>query len=188
MTVVVITPPEPLVSLALAKQHLRVDDDGQNTLIAAYIAAASAHIDGPDGWLGRAIGTQTLEMVGEAFPYGPLRLPYDPVQSVVSVKYLDANGVEQTWPSPGYEISGGNLLPVYGSSWPSVRFGAGAGAARVRWVAGRATIPPAIVAAVLLMVGDLFANRETSIEGSASAVPMSTTAQNLLSPFKAWRV
>ena len=186
MSVVVITPPQPLADLVLAKQHLRVDGDDQNALITAYIAAASAHIDGPFGWLGRAIGIQTLEMSGEAFPCDRLRLPYTPVKTVSTVLYIDAAGVEQTWLPEDYTLSNGDLMPIYGGAWPSARYGADA--VRVRWVAGYDTIPPSVVAAVLLMVGDLFSNRETSLEGSASSIPMSTTVQNLLSPFKSWRV
>ena len=56
MRVFVVTPPEPVVSIDEAKDHLRVDGDGEDALIEGLVAAATGHIDGPNGWLGRAIG------------------------------------------------------------------------------------------------------------------------------------
>ncbi len=49
------------MTLDRVKAHLRVDGDEENDLIQAYIAAAQATIDGPGGWLGRALGKQTIE-------------------------------------------------------------------------------------------------------------------------------
>ncbi len=57
----VIDPPAPLVTLERVKAHLRVDGAEEDDLIAVYIAAAQATIDGPGGWLGRALGRQTIE-------------------------------------------------------------------------------------------------------------------------------
>src|SRR5579875_4153338 len=116
MFVAVITPPEPLVELDLAKQHLRVDDGDSDDLINAYIAAAQANIDGPGGWLGRAIGLQTLEVRLDSFHprhwerrgypiwaegawtdwtcwplQNRIRLPYPPLVSITSITYEDMN-------------------------------------------------------------------------------------------------
>lgn len=184
MRAVVITPPEAFVSLEDAKLHLRVTDDDSDAMITAYIAAACAHIDGPEGWLGRAIGQQTIEARSCYFSEDSWRLPYPPVISVTSVKYLDTNGVEQTLTTDQYEVRGDRIVQAYDVTWPSVR--SDSESVRVRYQAGYATIPPAITAAVLLMVGDLFNFRETAIEGNANAVPMSPTVEALLSPFRVY--
>lgn len=186
MPVVVITPPELLVSLALAKKHLRLDHPDDDDLVEAYLAAVCGHIDGPAGWLGRSIGEQTLEL--SVAEWGSaLALPYGPVSSVASVKYLDVLGVEQTLDPAYYGLAHGRLYLRPWARWPSTQDAPDA--IRVRYVAGQAgTVPPAVVAAVLLMVGDLYANRETGVTGTVTApVKMSITVENLLAPFRVWQ-
>lgn len=182
MRTVVITPPDPFVDLDTAKAHLRVSDDTEDTLITAYIAAACSHIDGPSGWLGRAIGVQTLEARGSYFNGCRWVLPFPPVIEVASVKYLDADGTEQTLATNQYEVRGNGIERAYGVSWPSVRWDAEN--VRVRYDAGYDEIPGAITAAVLLMVGDLYTNRDTAIVGQSASVAMSTTVENLLAPYR----
>lgn len=198
-SVVVIQAPEPLVDFDTAKAHLRVDHSDDDTLIGAYVAAASAHIDGPGGWLNRAISPQTLELRLNDFApadRGAIHIPFPPLIDVLSVKYLDDSGVEQTVAAEDYEITAGPVIrPVYDSGWPSAR--ATADAVRVRYRAGYvddpeaaplvASIPAPIKAAVLLMLGDLYQRRETTSDGSVAAVPMAMTVENLLAPYRAWR-
>lgn len=194
MTVVVVTSPaQPVIERALVKAHLRVDHDDDDTLIDAYLAAATGHIDGPEGWLGRCLGQQTLELTlhGDAWPRcgATLALPCGPILSVDSVTYIDPAGAEQTiGPGSGiYTLLAGGLLALaYGQSWPATR--SQADGIVITYTAGYAVLPKAIEAAILLMTGDLYANRETVVTGvTAAAVPMSATVSNLLSPFRAWR-
>jgi uncharacterized phiE125 gp8 family phage protein len=197
MNLLVITAPEHFVSLDEAKAHLRLEvgspgvDDG---LITAYLAAACAHIDGPAGWLGRAIGVQTLEYRRDAF-CETIPLPFPPLIDVVSVKYLDVDGIEQTVTSTDYAVTGpATLRTAYDVSWPSPR--TYADAVRIRYRAGYvadpladplvAAVPAPIKAAVLLMVGDLYENRETVAEGAPAPVEMSMTVERLLSPYRVW--
>lgn len=206
MRVVVITPPDPVVAIDDAKAHLRVDDDGDDTLITAMVAAATGYIDGPDGWLGRALGPQQLEARFDAFGYAdhrdrewyPLLLPCPPIVSIVSVEYVDQSGVAQTADPATYEMIGAEVSPVYGAQWPQTRWQREA--VRIRYQAGYvvdptadplvAALPAPIRAAILLMVGDLYSNRETTLDGRATnvaSVPMSTTVENLLAPYRIWR-
>lgn len=187
MRVFVVTPPDPAVSLDEAKEHLRVRHDDEDVIIAAYIGAACDHIDGPAGWLGRSLGMQTLEA---RFDLGwniqPLRLPYGPVIDLVSAVYLDAQGQEHAADVADFELFGDELVPA-GSAFPwdggSLRREAG----RIRYRAGYVDVPPAARAAILLMVGDLYANRETTAIGvSAASIPMSVTVENLLSPLRVY--
>lgn len=196
MRVLVVEAPESAVSLSDAKLHLRVTSATEDALITTFIGAATQNIDGPDGWLGRAIAPQTLELQC-ALPRGPVRLPLPPVVSLESVKYLDANGVEQTADLDDFYLTGaeGNILT------PSSDTPAWAGgslrpdALRVRYQAGYvadpeadplvAAIPEPIKAAILLMVGDLYQSRETFVTGrSVAAVPMSLTVERLLAPYR----
>lgn len=191
----VITPPEPIVAWEEADAHLKLDGDtSQQTLVEAFIAAATGHIDGPTGWLGRALGVQTLEARGDGFWPSDYRLPYPPHIDVESVKYLDLNGALQAVDPGAYELDDRVISPAYGAVWPSVRYSRGA--VQVRYRAGYVTdpaadplvaaVPAPIKAAILLMVGDLYRFREsaTVTAAAAPAIAMSTTVENLLAPFR----
>lgn len=193
MRVVVITPPDPVVTLAEAKAHLDVLHDDDDTLITALVAAATQHIDGANGWLGRAIGPQELEARGAFFEDCGIRPPFPPVISVASVKYLDTNGAEQTLGPGQYEVRGNEIVRAWGVSWPATR--ADEENVRIRYWAGYtadpeedplvAAVPAPIAAAIKLMVGDLYFNRETTISGTiVQSVPMSVTVENLLAPYR----
>lgn len=195
MRVLVITPPAPVVALADAKAHLRVLHDDEDTLIAAMVAAATESLGGPDGWLGRAIGPQELEVRGRFFDTASIAPPFPPMISVISVKYLDPAGVEQTLATERYEVRGNEIVLAWGQAWPSVR--SDDENVRVRYRAGYvadpdadplvAAVPAPIKAAILLMTGDLYSNRETTISGTiVQQVPMSTTVENLLTPYRIW--
>lgn len=198
MRVRVVTPPEPVISLEKAKAHLRVESEDDDALITDLIEAATAHIDGPDGWLGRALGRQSLELTLDDFRgdgCGVIRLPYPPLLEVELVNYVDPDGTEWTMGSTLYTVVGAHAVrPAAGEAWPAVRsfpdsvkiiyaagypLGDGEGAGSV--------IPAPIRSALLLMIGDLYANRETTAPGAASGeIQMSTTVEALLSPFRIW--
>lgn len=184
MRVVVVIPPEPVVSLDEAKDRLRVLTSDDDALIEALIEAATAHIDGPRGWLGRALGLQTLEARLDGFGGGELALSNPPVVEVMSVKYLAAGtGIETTVAAGQYEVMGDRLAPVFGAAWPTPRWQREA--VRVQYRAGYEIVPAPIRTAILLMVGDLYAFRETLVTGTiATVVPMSTTVDALLGPFR----
>lgn len=56
---------------------------GDDAQVVSLIASAQASIDGPTGWLNRALGVQTIEMSVDCWP---CRVPYKPVIDVVSVE------------------------------------------------------------------------------------------------------
>lgn len=186
MRVFVVTPPAPVVTWEDADAHLKLEGDtSQQPEVEGMIAAATGTLDGPGGWLGRAIGSQTLEARLDNWGCGSIRLPYPPTGDVVSVKYVDAQGAEQTIDTEGYELLGASLVPAYGAVWPTPRYQREA--VRVRYQAGypEGMLPGQIRSAILLMVGDLYRFRETSAVGIAiGAVPMSTTVENLLGPLR----
>ncbi|KTR07337.1 hypothetical protein NS365_04585 [Aureimonas ureilytica] len=183
MRTVVIVPPLAAVSLNEAKRHLRVDWPEDDAFIASLIAAAQGHIDGPEGWLGRSIGLQTLEARLDAF-CDAMRLPYEPVVRIVSVRYLDAANVVSAVPVGDYEVRGSLLGPSFGHRWPDAL--ATEEAVRVEFVAGYEVVPAPIRAAILLMVGDLYANRESTAEGTKAPINMPTTVERLLWPYRVW--
>ncbi|AHE55905.1 head-tail connector protein [Sphingomonas sanxanigenens] len=194
MRTIVVTAPAPVVTWEEAARHLRLeDDDEQRPIVEGMIAAATAHIDGPDGWLGRSLGVQTLEARADVFR-DCMSLRYPPIIDIVSVKYLDAEAAEITVLPTEYELRGSLIGSAFGRRWPSVL--AQPESVRIRYRAGfvadatadplAPALPAPIRAAILLMVGDLFENRSStaSFSGAGAAVQMSTTVENLLAPFR----
>lgn len=136
---------EPL-SVTEAKTHLRVTVSDEDTLIAALISTAREQAE---ALLNRALVARTWEKLIDAFPCsGTIELPWSPVRSVVSVKYLDANGAELTLSPSSYTLdrhaTPGWLVPAYALDWPVTR--ADINAVRVRYVGGMA-VPFSAVAA-----------------------------------------
>lgn len=165
MTLRLITAPtsEP-VTLEQAKLWLRLDGDAEIDTVEMLISAARQALDGADGYLGRCLVTQTWEMTLDAFPAGSeIRIPLSPVQSIVSVKYLDASGDEQSFSSDNYRFSAddlsGSLLLEEGASWPSA--GNGSASVAIRFVVGYAGgVPEGLKVEILKLIGFWFENRQ----------------------------
>ena len=168
------------VSLTEAKAHCRVDGTDDDVTLQIYLDAAVAHLDGPEGILGRCLVTQTWDYKFDAFD-GDIVVPLPDLQSVTSVTYVDSAGVMQTVSASDYTVAGQRI--AHDTLWPVA--GDVPNAVTVRFVAGyglAASVPAAIKAAILLYVGDLYANREGSGEFGNLA------ARALLLPYKKWRL
>lgn len=177
------------VTLTETKAHLRRDDTADDTLITALITAARQHIDGRDGWLGRALVTQTWDLtIDGGFP-DEIAIPLPPLQSVTSVTYVDSNGATQTLAADQYRVltdrTPGVIAPAHDVTWPTTRDQKGA--VTVRFVAGyglAADVPSTVKAALLLHIGTLYENREAATDKEPYAVPFAYDA--LLAPLKVW--
>ncbi|WP_311267456.1 head-tail connector protein [Sphingobium sp. WCS2017Hpa-17] len=199
MRVTVIIPPAPIVTWEEADQQLHLDaGEEQRPHIERLIKAATQHIDGPDGWLGRALGPQTLEARMCGF-CDIIRLPYRPVIDIVSVHYLDGQGQPQLVAADSYELFGHDLGSAWGKSWPTPGAYRGyAETVRIQYRAGypadpeaeplEPDVPEPIKQAILLMVGDMYRFTETASDMNIAptSIPMSTTVENLLSPFRVY--
>lgn len=177
------------VTLEEAKAHLRVDGNDEDALIGALITTAVGYLDGWGGILGRALITQTWGETFDSFPRGDvLRLRLAPVQSVTFIKYRDSANAEQTLPTTVYEGPftddlGGYVALRENQVWPSTY--ERRDAVSVQYVCGyggQFDVPQQVRQAILLMIGDWYANRETFSSRSALEMPFSASA--LLSPLR----
>lgn len=180
------------VSLAQAKDHLRVDHDDDDMLISSLVESAAGMIDGPDG-IGYALEAQTWLLTLDGFHEydfaardlretrrwngradDRIRVPLRPVVSIEAVRYLDAAGDEQTLAVENYRVSlqGGAAILTPIAAWP-VPLDA-PGAVRIEFKAGAGT-PAALRAAILLMVGHLYENREAVAKPMAE-MPLAWTS------------
>jgi uncharacterized phiE125 gp8 family phage protein len=190
MSVIVIDPPAVMpVSLEEARQHLRIDGGDEDAYLSGLVEAAVGAIDGPSGCLGRAVCRQTLELRLSAWPFCPIELPYPPAASVEAVSYVDDAGALQDLPEGGWRIipAGTGIARLdrpFGMSWPSAR--RDAESIRIRYLAGyeNGKVPAPIRQAILLMVGELYAQRENASDRPRAEVPLA--AERLLAPFRVW--
>ena len=122
------------------------------------------------------------QTVKERFDFGfpvVLELSASPFRSVTEVTYNDENGDEQTLASDNY-ITYDYLNPTkigiaYGKTWPSTR--SEPQAVTVEYTVGyddASEVPGAIKAAMLLIIGHLYENRQDTVK------KLPTQAENLL--------
>jgi len=178
----VITPPTEPVTLADARLHLRVTDTSEDTLIASLTTAAREYCE---HYLQRSIGSQTLELALDEFPEGAIELEHGPCISITSIKYIDTTGVEQTLAGAAYTLDDYShkswAVRAYGTEWPDTL--EAANVVKVRYVAG--STPSAVIAAMKLIIGHLYENREQSIVGvSVTELPLGVKA--LLDTKRIW--
>jgi len=155
MRTIVITPPAPALTWEEVATHLELAaDDYRQNLVMGFVTGTISKLGPPNGWLGFAIGLQTLETRLDNWDCGSIRLPWGPVVSVESVKYIDANGIEQTIDEDQYDLIDTSVSPAYNRSWPSHRWQREA--VRIQYKAGEAVISPALKLGINLMVQGQF--------------------------------
>lgn len=178
------------ISVSEARTHLKLkpDDEILDDEIVSIISVAREKIENETR---RALITQTWEAVSAKFPWSsdcPIELELPPLQSVTSVKYLDIDGVEQTWNPSLYQVNTkstpGLILPVFGEAYPET--GDVINAVIIEFVAGYGDeakdVPSPLRHAMKLIIGELFVRREEAIVGAAiTTIPVS--ASNLISPY-----
>jgi len=164
---------EPL-TLAEAKAHLNVESGDDDTYINTLITVARERFETDTG---RAFYRRTYYLDLDEFPNGdsiPLQMP--PLLSVTSVKHYATGGATSTVSAAVYGTDTsrepGRVVLNDSYSWPSDTIRSWNGV-RVEYVAGYGTasqaateIPKAAKQAMLLLVGDMYQDRETAIVGT----------------------
>jgi len=158
------------VTLVEAKAHLRVDISDDDTLITSMIAAAT---DFCEAYTGRSFVPRTYRADLRGFYFG--NLPKRPIISISSVKYYDTGSPETltTWAATNYQLVNDILYWTEAASIPAYAYRADA--IQITYTAGYAptsspedpaeSVPTAIKAAILMIIGDLYENREAKITG-----------------------
>lgn len=165
------------VTLARAAVQCRFDYLGESpphpdeAVISGLITSAR---ELAEAFTGMTLAPSTWELRRDRFA-DFMPLPYGPVTGVVSVKYVDTAGVEQTLDPSVYVLDsrpfGTGVRLAYNETWPDVR--CEANAVRITYTAGPTDgespnpypIPTPIVQAMLLTIGDGFENREDTLVG-----------------------
>jgi uncharacterized phiE125 gp8 family phage protein len=210
----VIVPPtlEP-ITMAEAALHLRLDAiDSPPTyfdeeLVKWQISMAREICE---QYLERSLAPQTLEYRANAFSVfddnEPIPLRWGPVNSIIGITYIDQAGNaillddgSGSPTNPQFEldtfVEPAELLPPYNVTWPTARDHRGS--VRVLYRAGYnlptdsptegTPLPWPIKAAILLILGHLYENRETTTRGEGGStlvneIPLGAYA--LMYPYK----
>jgi len=150
------------LNLATAKEHLRVSGTDEDTLIQIYIDAALAMTE---QFLWRKLQLQVIE---EVYPYFMNRFDTSyPINSITSIKYFDESETEQTLTvADYYEVydnakSKNSIYKVGTLETPSIWLDK-AFPVEITYQTGFAddTVPKPIINAMLLLVGEMYENRE----------------------------
>jgi len=177
------------VDLEDIKAHLRVDDTTEDALIESMVIAAT---ESAEQIIGKAISTQTWELVLDSFPDG-IELTRVPVASVTSIKYIDTNGVEQTLSPTAYRLRATDdygsalIVPAYNTQWPETQNDVDT--VSVMFVAGYANtdaVPEPIKAWIKLHVGAMYENREAESYTSRTTVVKMAFVDGLLDRYKVY--
>lgn len=166
------------ITLLEAWHHLRIDTYDSPPASADDFWLENIGIPGARAWAeyycAIAIAPQTLEYAGNGFP-ATLELPIGPARGVVSIVYVDADGVTQTLDPAEYVFNpyGRTIKPV--TAWPSVSDQDRS--VIVTYEAGYTDDSPALPLlpnlriGMLLLLGHLFENREDTSAASLTTIP-----------------
>ncbi len=173
------------VSLAEAKQHLRVDSDfdDDNDYITALIGVATNQVE---QFTRRRLMSQTYNLYFDVFPpYIDLQIGI--VQSVTHVKYYDNNNVLQTLASSNYDlddkIKPGRIYESNNGTFPDTY--ERPNAVEIEFVVGRTAseVEDAIKQAMLIIVGRYYEQRQDVVLGTiASELPL--MVEYMLTPYR----
>ncbi|MCJ7564821.1 MAG: hypothetical protein MUP52_09565 [Candidatus Aminicenantes bacterium] len=176
MNIKVISPPGNLpVTVAEIKQHLRIEIDEDDQDVELKIKAVVASLDPPNGRLGRTLITQTLRFSLPGYPARTIPLPYPPLQSVSSVRYVNSSEVETTISASDYILVNDQepaiLVLKSTVSWPTDLSENDPYPFKINFVAGYGDepedIPEDIRLGIMMEVGDYYLQRENISLGQA---------------------
>jgi uncharacterized phiE125 gp8 family phage protein len=185
---------EPVDVSEMAQFSRLTDISGgsEEYLLTTLLQAARQHLDGADGWLGRALITQTWDYTLDCFPWGrePILLPLSPAQSVTSISYIATDGTPTTWTNTLYSVDiisePARVMPIYTEIYPVAR--TIPNAVTVRFKAGYGLrpedVPAPIRFAIMSLAAHWYENREAVLVGVTDAMPLPMHIDALLASYR----
>lgn len=158
------------VSLATAKQHLRVFDTNEHALIETYIKAARQWVE---EFTGHILSPRSfVQRFGSWGSY--LTLYHLPITAISSITYDGVAAGDDQIPFTTFEYATGQypLLVYPEGTFPTLRTN---GYITVTYTAGYATVaevPDALIQAILLLVGHFYTVRSGVGDDALEEVPL----------------
>lgn len=158
------------ITLAQAKNYLKVDFDDDNDLITSLIASARVRLE---KYAGVAMSARTLQVVAYVDEF--IELPYAPLNNITKVEYWD-NGTWVEMSLGDYYILGTTYKKIYMVANNRMEY-------RFTYTCGYTTIPQPMITALYKLIADLYDYRESSVEDSKPNSNI-TSAYELIKPYK----
>jgi len=182
---------EPL-DLEEVKKQRRFAATTLDTLFDLWIAAARQHFE---EYTGRQLISAVWEYWLDAFPEdAEIEIPHPPLQEILSVKYDDGAGDEQTLDAASYRViapqgpygARGRVAVAIGSTWPTTA--AHAKAVRIQYRAGcgdtPADVPELVQYALMLLVGHFHKFGEEVQDAKSALVSLPLGAKLVMDGWK----
>lgn len=177
-----------MITLALAKKQVNAEEhDLDDTLIQGFIDAAYQYAENKTG---TCFKPREITIVLDSLPSGSekLTLDYTPVREVTGFTYVDPTGQTQDIATAELRLDTRPLYPTlapkFGSQWPALI--AEPESVSIALSVGYEETPADAQAAMLLLIGHLYANREATAAVALSAVPLGVDM--LLAPYTIARI
>lgn len=168
------------ITMQQVKDHLRVTWEEDDALIYSLLSAAREYVEKSTS---QAVIPQTIRAYYNALPVtaGFVDLPLSNAVAITSVKYLDGTETQQTVSATDYYLTVGQPNRIYfpeGFSGATHR----PDSVEITYTAGLGDAPyklmtQAMKAAILILVGDLYENREAQ---SSQKFEQNATVDRLL--------
>jgi len=177
--------------------HLRiqtVDEDLDASSIEdidRLIVATRTHLE--HSYLNRALITQTWKVYYDEFPSeNYINIPFPPLQTVTHIKYTDSDGTPTTMTlTTDYLVDStstpGRLVLPYNGSWPTATLNQ-VNPIEIQYICGYGdtadSVPAEIKQAMLLMIADMYENREDLVD---RAMSNNRTLDRLMFNYRVWK-
>ena len=179
---IIVQPPAEPVTLAKAKEHLKIEpeDTIEDDFVTALIISAREFCEEIQN---RSYVQRTIELTLDDWPRcSEISLLRPPIQSVESVKYYDTENNEHIWDAQYYFVDvdsePGRIVPNYSQIFPTITLRP-INAIKIRYIAGylpgepdsddnidyAVNVPQKVKQAILLLVGYWHSNREAALAG-----------------------
>lgn len=118
----IVEPTDEPITLADAKEHVRVTDDDQDFYIQGLITASRIWCENK---IDRSFITSTWQVTTDQFPdnAGPINLPRPNLIAISSIQYIDTGQTLQTIDPSRYAVDAasqpGRIFPAYTLIWPA---------------------------------------------------------------------
>lgn len=190
MIVTTLAPPaaEP-VSLAEAKEYLRIGGDGEDGLVGSLIAGARARIE---ALASVAMITRSLRVTMDWWPRGAVEkrtvvMPVRPADELIAVRVFNGSGVAQTV-TDRFKLARGRSARLVWTDgafpWPGQRYNG----IEIDYAAGFGEEPDDVAEGLRLAVKRLAAHAYHNRDGDTLNGPLPSDVAGLISPWRRVRL
>lgn len=174
-----VAPTQEPISLQEAKDFMRILESDDDATIEAMIKSATSYAE---NFTNRQFETATFELFAENFTQD-IQLPKNPIKDLVSIEYMDQDGVYQVLDSANYYLYGEyDIFKVHFVK--TVSHKTHKNAIKYNFISGYDNVPEGIKSFILVMVSTLYENRELYVIGASIETEANPIAMRMLKMYR----